>query len=121
MKALIFYSDRALLVLILLYVLGGWASNVDALNNSSSTNNTSDLNNATCMASEPCELELGIAFGDPWFRAKSGEVDFFQVCDAIWVESSMASVMPSIQPQCFHKFSRGKKDSQKVTTDGCFE
>lgn len=87
MKALVFYSDRAPLVLILLYVLGGWGSNVDALNSSSSSNN--DLNNATCVASEPCELELGKAFGDPWFRAKSGEVNFFQVCDVIKVESSM--------------------------------
>lgn len=88
MKPLTFYSDRTFLVLTLLYVLGGWGSDVDALNSSISSNNSLDFN-ATCVASAPCELELGKAFGDPWFRAKSGEVNFFQVCGVIWVELSM--------------------------------
>ena len=69
-----FYSHRVALVsaVLLVRTLLLWASGADATS-------SEDFNNNTCVVSSPCELELGIAFGNPWLTVKTGDVKYFQV------------------------------------------
>ena len=32
-----------------------------------------------CPAESACQLEMGVAFGDPWVKAEAGDIGYFEV------------------------------------------